>query len=136
MVTSKDDPIPATSRDSCPGTNLASTFMSGYHPDMTTKTLTSTSGNGANNGAAIYILSEIGQEKQLDVNHEAFMGYEEPIPLTGSASLALVRLNVQGECSAFSSLLSDHTGAKMRAHQQNLEQGPPKKLAIVEAQRF
>ena len=136
MVTSKDDPIPATSRDSCPGTNLASTFMSGYHPDMTTKTLTSTSGNGANNGAAIYILSEIGQEKQLDVNQEAFMGYEEPLPLTGSASLALIRLNVQGECSAFSSLLSDHTGAKMRAHQQNLEQGPPKKLAIVEAQRF
>lgn len=97
MVTSKADPIPATTRDSCPGTNLASTFMSGYHPDMATKTLTSQSGNGANNGAAIYILSEIGQEKQLDVNHEAFLGYEEPIPITGSASLALVRVNIQGE---------------------------------------
>lgn len=53
-------------------------------------------GNGENGGAAIYILSEIGQEKQLDVNHEAFMGYEEPLPLTSSASLSLVRLMIKG----------------------------------------
>ena len=55
-------------------------------------------GNGVSAGRkAIYILSEIGQEKQLDVNHEAFMGYEEPIPLTSSSSLALVRLLIKGE---------------------------------------
>lgn len=45
--------------------------------------------------AAIYILAEIGQEKQLDVNHEGFMGYEEPIPLTSSSSLSLVRLLIK-----------------------------------------
>lgn len=54
-------------------------------------------GNGINGGSAIYVLAEIGQEKQLDVNHEAFMGFEEPMPLTSSASLALVRLMVKGK---------------------------------------
>lgn len=57
----------------------------------------SVSGNGPKGGAAIYVLSETGQEKQLDVNHEAFMGFEEPIPLSGSSSLALVRLSVKGK---------------------------------------
>jgi len=52
-------------------------------------------GNGESGKKAVYILTEIGQEKQLDMNHEAFMGYEEAVPLTSSASLALVRLMVK-----------------------------------------
>lgn len=54
-------------------------------------------GNGEAGGKAVYVLAEIGQEKQLDVNHEAYMGYEEPIPLSSSSSLALVRLMVKGK---------------------------------------
>ena len=60
--------------------------------------LVAASGNGVSGGAAIYVLSEIGQEKQLDVNSESFMGFEEPIPLSSSSSLALVRLMVKGAC--------------------------------------
>lgn len=41
MTVIHDNPIPATPKDSCPETNLASTLLSGYHPDQSTKSITS-----------------------------------------------------------------------------------------------
>ncbi|XP_067937889.1 uncharacterized protein [Watersipora subatra] len=95
MEVEREGQLSASEKETCSDTNIASTFLAGYHPDQNSKSITSESGNGVRGGAAVYVLAEIGQEKQLDVNHEAFMGYEEPIPLTSSSSLALVRLLVK-----------------------------------------
>ena len=41
MEVLKDGVLAPTTKDSCPDTNIASTFMTGYHPDQVTKTITS-----------------------------------------------------------------------------------------------
>ena len=80
-----------SAKESCAAGALAQLFLGGHHPDQKTFTHFSSAGNGANNAQAVYILTEIGQEKQQDLMLE-YLKLPEVFPLTSSASLAMVRL--------------------------------------------
>lgn len=79
-------------KESCQRGSLAQLFLAGYHLDQKTFTHYSTYGNGrSGDKKAVYIITEIGQEKQLDVMLE-YLNLPEMYPLSSSASLAMVRL--------------------------------------------
>lgn len=77
-----------SAKESCTAGSLAQLFLGGHHPDQKTFSHFSSSVNGQQ---AIFILTEIGQEKQQDLMLE-YLKLPEVFPLTSSASLAMVRL--------------------------------------------
>jgi len=79
-------------QESCKSGVLAQLLLGGYHPNQISVTHFSSAGHGPNGDRkAVYVMAEIGQEKQLDLMLE-YLNLPELYPLTSSASLSMVRL--------------------------------------------
>ena len=80
------------SKESCKNGALAQLFLGGYHPDQASYSYFSRSGNGpGKDRQAVYVITEIGQEKQLDLMLN-FLNLPEVFPLSSSAGLVVSRL--------------------------------------------
>lgn len=93
-VISSDVLVGQNEKESCSTGALVQNLLGGYHPDQKTFSLFSTNGNGRNGDMrAVYLVTEIGQEKQQDVMLH-YLNLPEIYPLGSSASLAIVRFLV------------------------------------------
>lgn len=111
LAISKSDVLVGdTSKESCRSGALSQLFLSGYHPDQVSYSHFSPTGNGPDgNQQAVYVITEIGQEKQLDLMLD-YLNLPEIFPLSSSAGLVISRLlfdPTSGDVNPKSTLISN-----------------------------
>ena len=88
----KEGILVGSGKESCAEGSLVQVLLGGYHPDQQTFSHFSSGGNGkSGQKKAVYIITEIGQEKQQDLMLN-YLNLPEIYPTSSSASLAMARL--------------------------------------------